>query len=66
VNAYEVTAMTDDERESLLRVYHDLMSLAQCEVPSVRACARTAVAYVAQALNGQGLMYDLYTNRWDD
>jgi hypothetical protein len=61
-----VTVLTDTERERLLHVYTDLMSLAQCEVPSVKASARAAVAHVAQALNGQGLLYDLYTNRWDE
>jgi len=49
------------EVETLRRVYSDLMELATSEVPSVRAAARAAVALVAQALNGQGLEYELYS-----
>jgi len=61
---YEVVVMTDDEQERLERAYDDLMVLAESKVPSVRAAARQALASVAQALNGQGLRYELYTNRW--
>ena len=63
---YEVIALTDEDLQRLQRVYDDLQALASCPVPSVRGACRTAVAFVAQALNGQGLTYDLYTNRWDD
>lgn len=63
---YAITTLSDQDRERLERVYADLMALASCPVPSVRAAARAAVAHVAQALNGQGLAYELYTNSWKD
>lgn len=65
-NDYEVVTMTPDEQERLERSYDDLMVLAESKVPSVRAAARNALASVAQALNGQGLRYELYTKRWSD
>lgn len=50
--------------ERLERAYADLFQLASgCEVPAVQAAARAALAQVAQALNGQGLRYELYTSR---
>jgi hypothetical protein len=58
---YEVVMLTEEERERLQRAYDDLMALSACQVPSVRAAARSALAFVAQALNGQGLQYELYT-----
>lgn len=58
---YPVIALTDDERERLQRTYVDLRSLATCAVPSVRASARAALAHIAQALNGEGIAYELYT-----
>jgi hypothetical protein len=63
---YEVVTMKDDEKERLQRCYDDLMALCGCQVPSVRAAAREALASVAQALNGQGLRYELYTSNWSD
>jgi hypothetical protein len=63
---YEVITLSGDERERLQRSYDDLMVLARCQVPSVRAAAREALASVAQALNGQGLRFELYTNTWSD
>jgi Family of unknown function (DUF6052) len=63
---YEVIALSDDEKERLQRCYDDLMALSQSKVPSVRAAAREALSSVAQALNGQGLRYELYTNNWSD
>jgi Family of unknown function (DUF6052) len=63
---YEIIGLTENEKERLQRCYGDLMSLANCEVPSVRAAAREALASVAQALNGQGLRFELYTNSWSD
>jgi Family of unknown function (DUF6052) len=63
---YEVVTMKDDEKERLQRCYDDLMALSGCQVPSVRAAAREALASVAQALNGQGLRYELYTSNWSD
>ena len=61
---YEVARLTEPEQERLQRAYDDLMQLAsECEVPAVRANARAALALVAQALNGQGLRYDHYSNK---
>ena len=51
-------------RERLQRAYDDLMALSSCAVPSVRSAARSALSFVAQALNGQGLQYELYTVTW--
>ena len=66
MNAYEVVELSDEERELLQRVYADLMSLARSEVPAVRAAARTAAAHIAQALNGQGIAFELYTKEWQE
>jgi Family of unknown function (DUF6052) len=63
---YEVITLSDDEQERLQRSYEDLTALADCRVLSVRAAAREALASVAQALNGQGLRFELYTNTWSD
>ena len=63
---YDVVTLTKEERERLQRAYDDLMALSSCDVPSVRSAARSALAFVAQALNGQGLQYDLYTDTWND
>jgi hypothetical protein len=62
---YEVAELSEPDRERLARVYQDLWVLASSEVPSVRAAARAALAQVAQALNGQGLAYELYSSRLD-
>jgi hypothetical protein len=35
-----------------------------CQVPSVRAAARTALAQVYTALSGQGLAYEFYSSEW--
>jgi hypothetical protein len=64
--AYEVVALTEDDRERLQRTYDDLLALSSCQVPSVHAAARNALAFVAQALNGQGMRYELYTDSWED
>jgi hypothetical protein len=63
---YEVVTLTEDEQGRLQRCYEDLMALSQCKVPAVRAGAREALASVAQALNGQGLRYELYTDSWNE
>jgi hypothetical protein len=63
---YEVISLSDAENQRLQRCYDDLMALADCKVPAVRAAAREALASVAQGLNGQGLRYDLYSNSWSD
>jgi hypothetical protein len=59
--AYRVVRLSSEEQERLIRVRDDLVALSGCEVPSVNAAARAALAQVAQALNGQGLTYELYT-----
>ena len=62
---YEAPVLSSAHRERLERAYADLMELAaSCDVPSVKAAARAALAQVAQALNGQGLEYELYSSRW--
>jgi hypothetical protein len=66
MTGYEVTRLTHAEIEQLRRVYADLMDLSNCAVPSIRASARASVAHIAQALNGQGLAFELYTGRWDE
>jgi hypothetical protein len=63
---YEIVKLEPEEQERLQRAFEDLMVLAESEVPAVRAAARLAVAHVAQALNGQGIAYELYTGRWND
>jgi Family of unknown function (DUF6052) len=60
---YEVAELSEPERERLVRVYQDLWILAASNVPSVKAASRAALAHVAQALNGQGIAYELYSGR---
>ena len=56
-----------EEEERLRRSYEDLKELASnCEVPSVRAAARAALAQLHTALSGQGLDYDLYSAGWPE
>jgi hypothetical protein len=56
-----------EEEERLRRAYEDLKSLATgCQVPSVRAAARLALAELHAALSGQGLGYELYTGELPD
>jgi Family of unknown function (DUF6052) len=51
----------------LLRCYEDLKELATtCQVPSVQAAARAALAQVFTAVNGQGLGYELYSADWSE
>jgi len=64
MNGYEVVSLSEEEVERLRRVYDDLLALAESSVPSVRASARAAIAHIAQALNGEGLAYELYTKNW--
>ena len=57
--------LTPDEEQRLRRCYEDLKQLAiHCQVPSVRAAARTALAQVYTALSGQGLAYEFYSSEW--
>jgi hypothetical protein len=58
---YEVVSLNHEETERLLRAYDDLLALCSCRVPSVNAAARAALAHVAQALNGEGIAYELYS-----
>jgi hypothetical protein len=54
--------LTIKERKRLERAYADLLALSMdCDVPSVQAAARAALAQIHAALNGQGLHYALYS-----
>ena len=64
MSSYPRPELTETERERLERVYGDLQELANSEVPAVAAAARAAVAQVAAALSGQGLLYELYSKNW--
>jgi hypothetical protein len=56
-----------DEEERLLRSYQDLKELAtNCQIPSVRAAARAALAQLHTALSGQGLVHEFYSSDWTD
>ncbi|HLQ62417.1 MAG TPA: DUF6052 family protein [Candidatus Acidoferrales bacterium] len=64
---YPRPELSDDHRRRLERAYEDLLELSvSCPVPAVKAAARLALAQVHQALNGQGLRYELYSNRFPD
>ncbi len=64
---FERPELTPAQRERLRRAYDDLMALATgCEVASVRAAARAGLAQVHAALNGQGLLYELHSERFQD
>ena len=64
---YARAELSADHRQRLERAYDDLLELATaCPVPAVKAAARLALAQVHQALNGQGLRYELYSNRLQD
>nr|MDT0660537.1 DUF6052 family protein [Micromonospora sp. DSM 115978] len=53
------------QEEQLRRSYAALHDLARtCVVPSVRAAARTAVAELHSAMDGQALDFDYFTHRW--
>jgi hypothetical protein len=57
--------LSDEEVRALRRCYQDLKQLAaSCQVPSVRAAVRVALAELHAALNGQGLEYELYSHEW--
>ena len=60
--SYDVAVLSQEETRSLLEIRDGLRRLAAgCEVPSVQAAARAALAQIEQALNGQGLSYQLYS-----
>lgn len=60
-SGYQVLLLTAEEQATLPRVRDDLLALAASDVPSVRAAARTALAHIEQAMNGQGMSFELYT-----
>lgn len=54
--------LTAEQTEQLLRAYSSLKALAgDCQVPAVKAAAIAALAQVHTAVNGQGLIYELYS-----
>jgi hypothetical protein len=53
--------ITDQQRDTLLRVYEDLRGLADHPSPAVRGGVRLALADVAQVLNALDLRYELYS-----
>jgi hypothetical protein len=54
-----------DHEAKLRRCYAVLKELAgECEVPSVRAAARMALAELFPALDGQALDFEFYSHRW--
>jgi Family of unknown function (DUF6052) len=66
MNEYEVVTLTDEERDRLHLVYYGLKGLSSSGVPAVRAAARAALSHIAQALNGEGLEFELYTKEWEE
>jgi hypothetical protein len=64
LSRYEKPELSTAEQERLKRVYDDLLELSSSDVPAVAAAARAALAQVAAALSGEGLHYELYSNRW--
>lgn len=63
---YRIITLSAEERDRLQCAYNDLRSLAACEVPAVSSAARAALAQIAQALNGQGIAFELYSQALDD
>jgi hypothetical protein len=64
--SYAIVTLDESEIQRLKRTRDDLLVLSECEVPSVRAAARLALAQIQQAMNGQGLSYELYTSHLSD
>jgi hypothetical protein len=65
MTSYERCLLSPEEEATLLRSYADLKVLSWSSVPAVRAAARSALAQIAQALNGQGLAFELYSREWE-
>lgn len=63
---YEVITPSVEEQERLRRVYDDLLELSGSRIPAIRSAGRAALAHVAQALNGEGIAYELYSNNLPD
>jgi len=61
---YAKPQLSEADQQKLKRVYDDLLELAASEVPAVAAAARMALAQVHTALNGEGLLYELYSKNW--
>ncbi|MFD4660059.1 DUF6052 family protein [Kitasatospora sp. NPDC058444] len=59
-------ARLSPEEEQRLRDCYDALHrlAASCQVPSVRAAARAAVAELHAALDGQALEFEYYSHRW--
>ncbi|GAA3748690.1 DUF6052 family protein [Salinactinospora qingdaonensis] len=58
--------LSAEQELRLTESYTALHELAgSCEVPSVRAAARAAVAELHAALDGQALEFDFYSHRWE-
>jgi Family of unknown function (DUF6052) len=64
VSTYAKPELSKAEAVRLKRVYEDLQQLATSDVPAVAAAARAALAQVHTALNGEGLLYELYSKNW--
>ena len=62
--SYSKPELSEADQQKLRRVYDDLLDLAASDVPAVAAAARAALAQVHTALNGEGLLYELYSNKW--
>lgn len=57
--------LTAEQERQLLGCYAVLHQLAAtCEVPSVRAATRSAVAQLHAALDGEALEFEYYSHRW--
>jgi hypothetical protein len=62
--SYARPELSEADQQKLRRVYDDLLALAASDVPAVAAAARAALAQVHTALNGEGLLYELYSKQW--
>jgi Family of unknown function (DUF6052) len=57
--------LTADQERQLGECYATLRELAEsCDVPSVRAAARIALAELHAAMDGQALGFEFYSHRW--
>lgn len=66
MSAYELVVLSDEDRARLQHIFDELTVLAGAPVPSARAAARASLAHIAQALNGQGISFELYTHELPD
>lgn len=57
--------LTDLQERQLRECYATLRELAEtCQVPSVTAATRMALAELHAALDGQALDFEFYSHRW--